>query len=385
MANIFFWTSFFLITYTIILFPILMILFSLFLRKKIIMMTGKPDFIPTIDIIITVHNEEKSIASIIEQCLDLNYPFDKLNIIVASDGSTDNTEQIVKNYANNLVRYIGINFRGGKVTAQNRALKIADSDILVFMDANVEVSKSVLKDIVINFQDPCVGVVSCRDFIIDKQKRGYGEKQYIIYDMITRKFISQYSTLVGVSGKLYAVRNEIAKGGWNPAFPPDFYIALRAIKKGYRVVEDSRVQAKYRAYIKESAEFNRKVRTVNRGITTLLSPSNIGMLNPLKYGKVSFLLLSYKLFRWLIPFFLFVLLLSNIFLIGKSLFYNINLFFLVSFFVIIGLSFLPMKIFRNFSMFKFTRYFVVSNLAIIKAWFEFFTGKRHIMWQPTKR
>jgi len=342
-------------------------------------------FEPEVVIIIPAHNEEKKIGAKIENCIAYDYPADKIKIVVASDKSTDRTEETVKKFESDQVYFMPLPFRGGKVAAQNYAVQFFDSEIFIFTDVAILTEPQALSLILQNFNDSDIGVVSCRDSITGEQRTTDGETSYIRYDMMVRKYTSQIGSIIGVTGGFYAVRKEIVKGGWNPAFPPDFYVALRSIKRGFRVVEDPRIKAYYKTAAKEWDELPRKVRTLNRGMHALLSYSNRNLLNPIEAGFISIQLLSHKLLRWLTPFLFATLFLSNVFILKKMPITALFLFPQLVLYILIVCTFVDRKLTRKGILFKLSSYFGITNVAILMAWYELISGKKYLIWKPTKR
>ena len=381
MAKEIFYITSFLLFYTFLGYPLFLYFLSFFMKNKL--HRGVEEL--TITIVIPVHNEQSTIRAKIQNCLEIDYPRQQVHLVVVSDCSTDNTEKIVKTFDPQRVSFLAMPFRGGKVAAQNYALNYCDSDIIIFTDVAISTSPESIRLIVQNFSDPNIGAVSCRDMIVGEERHSKGEKSYIQYDMLVRKFASQVHTLIGVTGGFYAVRKEIAKGGWNPAFPPDFYVALRCIKRGLRVIEDSRVKAFYKTAAKDWDELPRKVRTINRGMTALFAFSNRNLLNPFQYGMISFELISHKLFRWFMPLFFIILYISNMFLINDTFFYALIFGVQTCFFLVAIFSIFAKGKFSKQNYIKFARYFMIANLAILKSWFELIVGRKYVMWQPTKR
>jgi cellulose synthase/poly-beta-1,6-N-acetylglucosamine synthase-like glycosyltransferase len=285
----------------------------------------------------------------------------------------------------NGVAFIELPFRGGKVAAQNHAMMEIDTDIYVFSDAAIQMDNDCIKLVVQNFNDEKVGVVSCRDMVIGEKMRMDGEASYIRYDMMVRRFATKFGSLIGVTGGFYAVRRQIAKGGWNPAFPPDFYIALRCLKKGYRVIEDSRVKAYYRTAGRENEELVRKIRTLNRGMQALFSSNNIKLLNIFKYRMTALELLSHKVLRWTTPIFLICILITSLILSATSITWFMVLWSQVIFYLVGLAVYFYQGRFSELKTAKLIRYFMMANMAILIAWFEFLAGKKYVMWQPTKR
>lgn len=369
------------LSYTFFGYPIILFILSIFIKKRVV----RADIEPRVTLIIPVYNEASNIRAKIENCLQFDYPGDKLSIIVASDASTDRTEEIVRGYASDQVRLLSLPFRGGKGVVQNHAVQYCDAEVVIFTDVAILTKPDCVRQIVQNFNDDTIGVVSCRDFIIAGEHQPKGEKNYIKYDMMVRKYTSQIASLIGVTGGFYAVRSEIAKGGWNPAFPPDFYVAIRCIKRGLRAVEDPRVGAYYKVAAKQWDELNRKVRTLNRGMSALFSVSNRELLNPFKYGIVSLELISHKLLRWMVPFFLILLFFSNMMLLAHSALAFLTFIPQVCLYFMSVLAFLNRKRPYKKKYLKYFIFFAIANVAIVVAWYEYLTGKRYVRWMPTKR
>jgi glycosyltransferase involved in cell wall biosynthesis len=379
MALFVFCASLFLLVYSFWGYPILLSTLAAFKSREII----KKSIFPTVTIIIPVYNEETAIGPKIENCLEFDYPDDKLNIIVVSDASTDNTENVVKDFNLDRVRFLSLASRGGKVVAQNFATRFCHSEIVIFTDVAILTDSRAVKNIVENFVDESIGAVSCRDVIVGNDHASRGEKNYIRYDMMVRQLTSRIGSLIGVTGGFYAARFEIVHGGWNPAFPPDFYVAIRCMKKGLRVIEDSRVKARYKTAAKEWDELERKVRTINRGMHALLSKPNRALLNPFQYKFIALQLFSHKLLRWLVPFLLLSIFFSNWLLIAWQPVLRLLFFFQVLFYS--GAILSVVLNLEAWLQLKLLRYFSIANIAILKAWFEFLMGKKYVFWQPTKR
>ncbi len=376
-----FWITFSLILYLLCGYPVILIALSFFGRQSV----QRGNIAPEVTVIIPVFNEEKKIKEKLDNCLAWDYPPDKLRVIVASDCSTDRTEEIVRGYDSSRIRFLQLPFRGGKVSAQNYALRFCQSDIVIFTDVAILTEPDSVRLIVQNFHDPKIGAVSCRDMIAPNAGGSDGEGSYIKYDMMVRDYTSQIGSIIGVTGGFYAIRLEIAEGGWNPAYPPDFYAAIRCIKKGFRVVEDSRVKAMYKTAAKEWDELQRKVRTLNRGMRALLSKPNRALLDPFQFGWISFKFLSHKLLRWLSPFLFALLFAANGILAGVSWFYFSCFIGQLIFYV-----YVMMAHFRRFEqqktrLHKLAIYFSIANLALLKAWYEFLVGKKYVSWTPTQR
>ncbi len=370
-----FLASVFLIFYAYFGYLGILFLISLFKKEKII---RENNFYPTVSLIITAHNEEKRIKEKLENTISLEYPKEKLEIIVASDCSTDKTDQIVKSFEKEGIRLVRSYVRKGKEFAQKIAIDIAKGEILVFSDVSTLLKKDALKKIVRNFSDSSVGCVSSVDRLITDEGKISGEGLYVRYEMTIRKLESKVNSLVGLSGSFFAVRKELCKI-WKTDLPSDFYVVFNAIRKKKRAVLDEEVIGFYKDVLDEEKEFKRKVRTILRGITTLFS--NLDMLNPFKYKLFSWQLFSHKFLRWTAPYFFIIAFVSNLFLIKEDVFFYIFVLQLIFYFILILSSNLSKESFFR----KLSSYFFTVNLATIIAWWKFLKGERAILWEPSQR
>ena len=377
-----FWVSLMLLIYTVALYPLLLTLMGLILEGKGII---RDDSVRKVALVVPVHNGEDEIESKIRNCLELEYPADMMEIYVVSDASTDGTVEIIKRYSEQGVHCLAFHERRGKVAAQNKALPfIKDAEILIFTDVAIQVSPSALKFIVSNFADPTVGAVSCRDEIVTQEK-GQGDALYIRYDMLIRSLTMKVGSLIGVTGGFYAVRREIANEGWEPAFPPDFYVALKAIAMEFRVIEDSRVMARYLTPQSDNFELARKVRSITRGMWALFF--NITLMNPLKHPMVSLQLISHKLLRWLAPLFFLICFIIS----GSLTLENIQpypfLFYIQLIICMMGATALIADRlgFGTLRFLQLPKLFLLFNWAILVSWKNYLTGKKIVQWEPTVR
>ena len=269
-----------------------------------------------VSFIITAYNEEIRIEEKIKNSLVQDYPRDRIEIIVASDCSNDKTDEIVKNYVGKGVKLVRAPERKGKENAQKNAIEASKGDILVFSDVATILKPDGISNIVDNFKDPTIGCVSSEDKFIDKDGNVSGEGAYVRYEMILRKLESEVNTLVGLSGSFFAARREVCKN-WAIDLQSDFNTLLNSIKIGLKGISDPKSIGYYKNIVDEKKEFNRKVRTVLRGISVLMR--NLFLLNPFKYGLFSWQLFSHKLCRWFVPFFMIFAFFSNAAIMFESI------------------------------------------------------------------
>lgn len=334
---------------------------------------------PSLSLIVTVHNEEPRIEEKILNSLQLEYPYPKLEIIVASDASTDATEDIVRRYGPRGVNLVRSPDRRGKEAAQKCAIAESSGEILIFSDVATMLEAHALMRIAANFGDGTVGCVSSEDRYVDAEGRVTGEGAYVRYEMWLRSLESRVYSVVGLSGSFFAVRREVCRE-WPEDKPSDFFSLINAIRGGYRGISDPGSLGFYAPVRDEKKEFDRKVRTITRGIAVLMD--NLDLLNPLKFGIFSWQLVSHKLMRWLVPAFLVCAGVSNSLLALKKGIYALLLLPHVMLYLLAGYEILGQ------GLGQYTRlpgYFLRVNLAVMVAWYRYFRGERFAVWDPSKR
>jgi hypothetical protein len=280
------------------------------------------------------------------------------------------------------------------------AVQAATGSILVFSDVATILQPDALRNIVRNFQEPQIGCVSSEDRFIDRDGHVSGEGLYVKYEMFIRKLESRVNTLVGLSGSFFAARKIVCKN-WANDLQSDFNTLLNSIKLGLRGFSDPSSIGYYQNIADEKKEFDRKVRTVLRGISVLMR--NLSLLDFRKYGMFSWQLFSHKLCRWCVPFFLLFALIANISLLSDDgVLYVVSLLTMLIFYL---LSLLYYLLYVNAKSQKFTfryqpfvnrhqallqlsriaYYFTIVNISILHAWFKFSFGQRATTWEPSKR
>ena len=373
MMKFLFWFSFGIILYTYFGYPLLLKLLA-GKRKEQGEDAPDPFFEPNVSLIIPVHNEEKVIEEKIQNTLSLDYPKNKLEILIASDASTDRTKEIVQKYEKVGVKFLEQLERKGKAGALNRGLREARNEIVVFSDDSIFLEEDALRNIVRNFSENLIGCVSGEDYI----PGGGGEGAYGRYELVLRNLESRAGSIVGASGCFYAQRRSLCEP-FPEGMAPDFYSVLETVEKGYRAVTDSTAKGMMRSVPDPKSEFQKKVRTFLRGITTLLHFKHL--LNPFKYGIFSLQLISHKLMRWSTGVFLILLFLSNLFLVGSK-FYLTFLLLQVAFY---SLAFVGWMGLSRPKIFRIPLFFSMVNLSALIAWGKYFRGFRQEVWEPSRR
>ncbi|MBI5180235.1 MAG: glycosyltransferase family 2 protein [Nitrospirae bacterium] len=400
LIELFFLFSIFFILYAYFGYPLILMAISLFRNQNV----KKGDITPMAAFIITAYNEEKRIREKIENTLKQDYPKDKLEIIIASDCSSDKTDEIIKSYQAQGVKLVRALERRGKENAQRYAVDTAAGDILIFSDVATILKPDGISNIVKNFNDPTVGCVSSEDRFIDSDGKISGEGAYVRYEMFLRNLETKVNTLVGLSGSFFAARKEVCRN-WASDLQSDFNTLLNSVKIGLRGVSDPESIGYYKNIANEKKEFDRKVRTVIRGIAVFMK--SLPMLNPFKYGFFSWQLFSHKLCRWLVPFAMIIAFLSNFFLILNSFLTSASTLSSISSsastFDIYLYTFLLQLVFYSLAilgiyikystlastltsnLLKIPSFFVLVNLSILNAWYRYLKGERLIAWEPSKR
>lgn len=376
MVEILFWLALFLTFYAYLGYPLLLGLLGKIVRRPVAMTATA--YLPDITVIIPVHNEERVIDAKLGNLDTLDYPRDRLTILIVSDGSTDQTRQRVLGYRGDLrIRFLELAQRQGKAAALNLGLQNTSSEIVVFSDASIMLASDALKRIVQPFEDATIGCVSGEDHI----PGGGGEGLYGQYELYLRNLESRVSSIAGASGSFYAMRTRLCKP-FLPGLAPDFLSVLVTVEQGYRAITEPRASGTMSSTKSTRGEFQRKVRTLIRGMTALWYAR--GLLNPFRSGMFALILWSHKLMRWLVPFFLLALLLTNIGLL-KSPFYMGTATAQAVFYLLAVLALLDIRLIRDNLLGKLCMYFTIVNCSIFVAWVQFLTGTRLEIWQPTKR
>ena len=372
-----FWGSLVFVVYAYAGYPLALLLLSWFWNRPVLV----GDIQPRVSFVITAYNEEARIKDKIENSLQQQYPLERLEIVVASDCSSDRTDDIVRSYAALGVRLVRAQERRGKEAAQKLAVSQTNGEILVFSDVATTLPPQGIANIVKSFNDPTVGCVSSVDQFVDAQGNLSGEGAYVKYEMLLRRFETQVNTLVGLSGSFFAARRTVCSP-WADDLQSDFNTLLNSMKAGLRGVSDPASVGYYKNLTDEKKEYQRKVRTVLRGIAVLMR--SLPMLNPFRYGIFAWQLFSHKLCRWLVPFAMIGILGSNIvlaidpgpyriLLLGQVLFYTVAVAYA-------GCSWMPKS-----NVLRLPSFFVLVNLSIIDAWMRYFRGDRVFRWEPSKR
>jgi glycosyltransferase involved in cell wall biosynthesis len=373
-----FWLAVALIVYAYAGYPLALRALAVLRARPVV----KADVTPSVTFIITAYNEEKRISEKLENTLKLVYPRDRLEVLVASDCSSDRTDEIVRSYQSRGVRLVRAPARRGKEAAQKLAVHAAQGEILVFSDVATVLPENAVKNIVKNFHDPSVGCVSSVDRFMDRDGRPSGESAYVRYEMFLRSLETRVNSLVGLSGSFFAARRDVCRKAWSEDLQSDFHTVLNSMHMGLRGVSDPDSVGCYLNIADERKEYERKVRTVVRGISVLMQ--SLPLIHPLRNKLFAWQLLSHKLCRWLVPFAMIAAFAANGALALESRSY-LALFVLQVAFYTVALCGLAWKPLLRLAPVRLAAYFVLVNASIMQAWLRYWSGERVVLWEPSKR
>ncbi|WP_028671342.1 glycosyltransferase family 2 protein [Saccharospirillum impatiens] len=382
MLPVLFWILALCAVYSYFLYPLALLLLRNLIRPDTIKApathASEPPFL---SLIVTVYNEKHRIEQKIQNVLALDYPPDRLELIVASDCSDDGTDELVQGYADRGIRLVRAQDRLGKENAQLAAIQAAKGEVLVFSDVATQMDPEALQNLSLYFADSRVGAVSSEDRFISKSGKVAGEGAYVKYEMWLRRQESQLGGLVGLSGSFFAARAEVCEQ-WDIHSPSDFNTALNCARLGLRSVTAPDVLGYYEDLKDASREYARKVRTVLRGMTGLARHPDV--LNPVRFGLFSFQVFSHKLMRWGVPWFLGALLVVTLVLANDGWIYSLALVAQAVFYGVAAWGHWGRRG-QDHSAVRLVYFFVQVNLALADSAIQFVKGKRMTTWKPSAR
>lgn len=382
-----FWSALALVLYTYVGYPLLVWLLSrmqsrwatdqLFDQCK----DSNSNPLPSVSIVIAAYREESVILDRLNNLAKLDYPSDKLEILIGCDGNLDLTGELVTSYNDERIRLIQFEQRRGKASVLNDCVPQAKGQIIVFSDANTQMDPQCIKQLVKHFQNETVGCV-CGQLILEDQATGKNvDGLYWRYENFLKHCETKLGAVLGVNGALYALRKELYT-----AIPPetiidDFLIGMRVHLADRQIIYDDSAVATEETAPSVQAEFQRRTRIGTGAFQSLKQLK--GLLNP-KHGYVAFAFWSHKLLRWLCPIFMTIALLANLCLL-KNPIYQITLitqtlFYLSAF---AGMSFVNGG--RYLKLFRVPGMFVQMNLALGIGLYRYLFIQQNGTWERTER
>jgi glycosyltransferase involved in cell wall biosynthesis len=369
-----------LILYTYLLFPLIVLVRALARPKPF----EQRDTEPSVTLIIAAHNEAGSIGDKLDNTMGLDYPADRLEVIVASDGSDDGTNEIVDQYADR-VRLLALP-RNGKASAMNAAIGEASGEVIVFSDANSTYAGDAIRALVRPFADPSVGgVAGNQRYRAIEQQRGNGaggEQAYWSFDRLLKVAESRAGNAISATGAIYAIRRSLV-GVVPDGVTDDFAVSSSIIAQGYRLVFAPDAVAYESPAASGGAEFGRKVRVITRGLRGVLVRREL--LNPLRFGFYAVQLLSHKVLRRLMVIPLLLVAGTTGLLWSRGAIYRFAAIAQVVFYALaaIGIAFEGSQLARR-RILAAPAYFVMVNAACLVAIWNLLRGRRIDRWDSPR-
>ncbi|MEW6716759.1 MAG: glycosyltransferase family 2 protein [Chloroflexota bacterium] len=392
MISVLFWLCVAFILYTYFGYPLFLAFLTRFMPAKV----EYPAYLPSVTLLVAACNEEVVIAKKLENCLKLDYPGDQLQILVAADGSDDRTPEIVRRFARQGVELSYSPERRGKMAAINRAMPMARGEVVVFSDANNMYATDALKKLVQPFGDSQVGAVSGAKVVLSREGGlDASEGLYWRYESFIKKQETRLGSCTGVSGEIFAVRRDLFEPPPEEIINDDFYIALRIIRRGYRIayVPDARSMEWISPTSKD--EVIRRSRIVAGRFQAMVRARE---LLDLRNGLVVWQVVSHKFFRPLVPWAMLGALLANLLAVMLppqpgwhpllSLAYPINWIFLAFQLLFYGLALLGSAVQFEGSVGKLLclpAFMVNSQLAAVFGLFGYISGRQTALWERVPR
>ncbi len=399
MAEIVFFAAIAMILYSYVGYPVLLIFLSYLFPKQ----TRRADITPRLSLIITARNEESDIRAKLENALSLDYPRERYEIIVASDCSTDRTDDIVRSFADRGVILYREKRHYGKTITQSQAVKHSTGEILVFSDATTHYENKALRAIVRPFADPEIGCVAGQLIYIDHSTStvGKGCSSYWNYEKLIKSFESRLGSLIGVSGCLYAVRRS-CYAKLRDDMIDDFVVASETRAQGLRTVYEPEAIAFEHTNKGYRDEFKMRVRVIKQTLNALARYRLL--LSWRENRSFAFQMISHKAMRYLVPFLLIIAFAANYALADAHVFSAIlrgdyrfgtgslktGLFTLsfvgqCIFYLAAVLGYLLNKVkIKKLGPLAIPVYFVLVNLAVIVAVVKSISGENYAVWEPVR-
>ncbi|MCI5084011.1 MAG: glycosyltransferase family 2 protein [Saprospiraceae bacterium] len=394
IIQILFWLLIFLVFYAYLGYGI--VLFGLIKLKRLFTPKPAPPSVkeedwPAVTFMVAAYNEARWIKDKIQNCLDFDYPANKIYFFFVTDGSDDETPDLIKNY--DLPEGVQLQLfhrpeRRGKIAAVDRVMEFVKTPIVIYTDANTFVNPMAVRNIVRHYQNPKVGAVAGEKRIQLSQKdeaSSAGEGIYWKYESQLKKWDSELYSVVGAAGELFSIRVDLFESVPQDTVIEDFYMTLRIAQKGYRVIYEPDAYAVESSSASVGEELKRKIRIAAGGLQAI--SRLLPLLNFFKYGILSFQYISHRVLRWtLAPLALPLILLINIYLALQGIpFYQILLVLQIGFYVLAAIGYLMERRKLKFKAFFIPYYFCMMNYAVFRGFGRFVKGSQSVVWERAKR
>ncbi|MDC6365649.1 MULTISPECIES: glycosyltransferase family 2 protein [Flavobacteriaceae] len=390
--EIIFWIALFIIFYSYLGYG--MLLFVIIKIRRIFGIGNKSvideAYEPEVTLFVAAYNEKDYLEEKVSNSRSLNYPEEKVTQLWVTDGSDDGTPELLKKHKDVIVHHEAA--RNGKIAAMNRGMQFVKTPIVIFSDGNTSLGKESIREIVRLFSNPKVGCVSGEKRIYSKEAdtaAGAGEGMYWRYESQLKKWDAELYSVVGAAGELFAIRTELWQEVEKDTLLDDFMISLRTAMKGFTIQYNPEAYAIENASANVKEELKRKIRISAGGIQSVvrLAP----LLNPFKYGVLSFQYISHRVLRWtLTPLLLLLIIPMNFGLaLNEGLWsfgiYNLLLWGQIMFYLAALLGwFLENRQIRLKLLF-IPYYFFIMNLSVYLGFARYLKGNQSVNWERAKR
>lgn len=383
VLKILFWTASFLVLYPYVFYPLLLAAINR-IRSRVDALASDDSQLPSVTLVISAFNEEDVISEKIQNSLSLDYPKERLSIVVVSDASDDDTDQVVNDWSlkNDRVKLLRQSDRLGKSSGINAVMKTLDSDIVVFSDANALYEADAVRELVKPFTDSTVGYVVGSALYLEQGKDAVKDSEglYWKYELMVKKLESSFHSVVGGDGAIYAIRRELF---WalGQSDINDFVNPLQIVASGSRGVFSQTARCYEYASDAFKQEFGRKRRIVNRSWRAVCTYWHLFSLR--RHAIFLFMLVSHKVIRWLSMLFIVLALFScmAILLIEPSALYFLCLTGILSTLFLAALGrWLDLRDKTMPRLVYLPYYFYFVNLASILGIWDNSRGVRHVTW-----
>ena len=373
-----FWASTALLAYTYVGYPLLIRLWAGITPQHHI--TGWA--MPRLTLIVVAYNESRRIKQRLENFLDMDYPWDHLEVIVASDGSTDDTAEQARAYRSTYVRVVEFKKRRGKSAVLNDVMRMARGQIVVLADARQRFETGALRALAGRFADPQVGAVSGELVLLDgttHSEVGKGVDFYWRYEKFMRLYEGQVDSTVGATGAIYAMRRELFQPIPDTLILDDVLIPMQVVRQGYRVLFEPKARAYDWVAASAQQEFTRKLRTIAGNFQLFfLRP---WLLSPF-HNRLWVQTVSHKLFRLLSPLLLASAFLANLLMTGHPA-YRTLFVLQILFYGAALLGHLTRHAARKLFFLNIPYAFCLLNWATVMALVRLLNGQQRVTWERT--
>ena len=382
MAFVVFWGCAALIVYAYIVYPVLLVTLGALRRAPAAPRELNDADLPSVSVLVVAHNEESVIRERIDNLLALDYPKDKLELVIASDSSRDRTVDIVNEYSGRGIQLVAFMERTGKSAVLDAVIPRLKGSIAVLSDANTMMEPSAVRRLVRWFQNPQVGVVCGKLVLTDPVTGTNVDSLYWRFETLLKRSEGRLGALLGANGGIYAIRRRVFQGLSHDTIVDDFVIPLLArVRTGCAIIYDESAIAYEETPPEIAVEFRRRARIGAGGFQSLavLWP----LLDP-RNGWIALTFFSHKVLRWLCPFFLIGLVAANLVLVNKG-FYGVSL--------LVGLVLAAVALLGQYVSFgssagralRLTTMFATMNAALLVGFFRWASGRQRAAWDRTAR